>query len=128
MEKKESHTKLDDIVYEKIQMQPYLKSQLFFQQDAKTLFRLRSNMFNVKRNFSSLYSTNLNCILCQAEIEDQQHLLNCQNLKSDDETDEQFIYSNIYSKDVKKVSEILKILLKKIRRRENIINDILVEI
>ena len=45
IEKKNSHTKLDDIVYEKLEMQPYLKSQLLYQEDAKILFRLRSNMF-----------------------------------------------------------------------------------
>ena len=74
IEKKDSHTKLDDIVYEKYEMQPYLKSQLLYQQDAKILFRLRSIMFNVKRNFSSKYSTNMNCRLCHTEVEDQEHL------------------------------------------------------
>ena len=67
----------------------------------------------------------MNCRLCLTEVEDQSHLLYCENLKTNDENDQTFIYSNIYSKDVKKVSEILKTLLKKIRRREKIINEIL---
>ena len=41
---KNKHSKLDNIEYKKLEMQPYLKSKLFYRDDARLLFRLRSNM------------------------------------------------------------------------------------
>ena len=125
MKLKNKHSKLDNIKYEKLEMQPYLKSKSFYQDEARLLFRLRSNMYNVKRNFSSIYENNMKCRLCQTEIEDQQHLIFCENLKTENDPIDHGRYSDIFGNDINKMNKILKIFKKKIENREKIINDIL---
>ena len=106
-------------------MQPYLKSNLFYEDEARLLFRFRSHMYNVKRNFSKMYLNNLTCRLCHVEIEDQKDLMYCEFLKEDDDSIETFKYIDIYSNDLKKSSKTLKILKKKIKTREQILDNIL---
>ena len=106
-------------------MQSYLKSKLLNKDDTRLLFRMRSNMFNVKRNFSSLYKNDMNYRLCQTNIEDQQHLIFCENLKNDEDSNEVGKYDDIFGNDINKISKILKILKKKIQRREKILTEIL---
>ena len=81
-------------------------------------------MFNVKRNFSSIYKNDMNCILCQTEIEDQQHLIFCENLNQDEDTILEGNYNDIFGNDANKIHKIMKILKKKVQRREKILSEI----
>ena len=121
IELKNSHEKVKNIEYKKLEMQSYLKSDRFYQEEAKLMFKLRSNMFNVKRNFSSMYKQNFNCRLCDNETEDQKHLLNCVWLKKDNDIDESGKYSYMYSGRNEKMKEIMLIMKEKIRKWEAIL-------
>ena len=102
-------------------MQSYLKSDRFYQEEAKLMFKLRSNMFNVKRNFSSMYKQKFNCRLCDNETEDQKHLLSCVWLKKDNDIDESGKYAYMYSGRNEKMKEIMLIMKEKIRKWEAIL-------
>ena len=80
-------------------------------------------MYNVKRNFSKLYKNDLNCRLCLTEIEDQQHLIFCENLQNEDSI-ENGQYKDIFGNDPNKMVEMMKILKKKIQKREKILSEI----
>ena len=76
----QTHSKVKEIVYEKLEVQPYLTSPLFSNDEVNLLHRLRSRMTECKANFKQKYVNNLKCRLCNLEAEDQQHLLHCVEL------------------------------------------------
>ena len=47
-------------------MQPYLRSDKLSTEIKKLLFKLRTRMFPIKSNFSSLYKNSLLCSLCKS--------------------------------------------------------------
>ena len=122
-EVKDTHKKTKNLKYDKLQIQPYLRYLTL--DDAKMAFKIRSNMIDVKSNFSSQHRQNMNCRLCLIEIDDQSHLLTCEYLKIDDEVTSLPEYSNINGSNVHDISEIVKVLKNKIRTRERILNEIL---
>ena len=125
---KESHEKLDLIKYENLKIQKYLKSEIINVDKAKLIFKLRSHMYMVKANFPTMYTKNnlsLDCDLCFEEIDNQEHLLTCVKLKTED--DDQNIskvnYLDLYSNSVKKISKIAAIFEQKIKIRTQLMNE-----
>ena len=51
--RKESHSKVEDICYNKFALQKYLSSSKFTMKQKRLLFKLRTRMFDVKANFPS---------------------------------------------------------------------------
>ena len=79
-----THSKIRDIKYKELKIQPYLESGIFTNTMVKTLFNMRSSMTrNIKNNFSSMHRGNLGCKLCQEPdmIDSQPHLLCCVKLR-----------------------------------------------
>ena len=75
---KSSHSKVKNINYEKVEIQPYLIDTNFSTKEKQLLFRLRTRMTNVKMNFSSSYQ-DLTCNLCSNEfLQSDFHLLECE--------------------------------------------------
>ena len=76
MNKKESRSKIKPLVYRKLQIQNYFKSNNSLTDGEKiTLFKLRSREVNVKCNYKNMY-TELTCTFCDSEEDDNQfHLL-----------------------------------------------------
>ena len=61
---------------ESFEAKEYLSTMNLY--NARTKFRMRSNMIDVKFNFSSKYESELwLCDSCQSSIESQSHLLFC---------------------------------------------------
>ena len=79
-----THSKVKDIVYEKFEIQPYMKSKLFTNSMVNVLFNLRSCMTkNFKSNFPSIFRGNMKCRLNCQELEAsdcQSHILKCSTL------------------------------------------------
>ena len=74
---KEGHKKGSNIVYSKFEMQAYLKLRSLTNDEKSLLFKLRTNMTQVKENFNSMYQ-NTNCDICQSDIpQSDSHLLDC---------------------------------------------------
>ena len=77
---KKSNTKVKDIVYEKLEIAPYLKDSSVPIENKFLLFRLRTSMIDVKCNFSSKYQ-DLYCNLCDKnELQTQEHLISCETI------------------------------------------------
>ena len=80
------HSKVNTIKYEKLQVQPYLKSSIFSNEDVSVLSSLRSHTVRgIRCNFKNLYRDNTNCPLnCSdksPQQDTQQHLLECSAIK-----------------------------------------------
>ena len=122
--KQQSHSKIKDIKYSKIQPQEYMISPIFTNEEVSFLFSLRSRMIKVSANFPSSASNNL-CPLCNKVKDDQQHLLNCQILRekyTSKYTSRHFSkYEDIFSENIYKQKEITNLCMKLFKLRENII-------
>ena len=86
--KQQTHTKVQNILYNKLEIQPYLKSVLFNNDETKLLFSLRTRTSeSFKCNFRNLYRGQVDCPLqCwdagEEPIEDsQQHILECKKMQ-----------------------------------------------
>ena len=88
LNEQKEHSKVKDIKYEKFDVQPYLKSSMFTNEDVSLLAALRSHTVRgIRCNFKNCYKPNIFCPLkCwptgSPPIEDtQEHLLVCTQLK-----------------------------------------------
>ena len=79
-----THTKINEIKYSQMKIQPYMTNTSFTNNMVKVLFNMRSSMTrNFKGNFSSMFKDNMRCqLMCQETnaIDCQSHLLQCQFL------------------------------------------------
>ena len=80
MRKKQSHSKMSDIEYNKLEMQRYLKSDSGLSDAEKQfLVKFRLRMASLRKNFQNQYQDK-KCQLCSTEDEDQIHLFRCTKL------------------------------------------------
>ena len=101
---KNTHSKVKDIKYRKLETQSYIKNGGFNTEEIQFLYRLRTRMMDVKQNFKNMYDNNL-CRLCQNDEETQQHLLECEKLLQNCPplyNDMLVKYEDIFSSNVKK--------------------------
>ena len=76
--KLKTHSKVQHIKYNKLEIQMYMVSPLFSNFNVNMLHALRSRGTECKVNFKQKYQhTSLKCSLCGIEEEDQKHLLTC---------------------------------------------------
>ena len=54
LEEKKSHSKLEEVFYDKLKVQPYLTDRRFSTEERKLLVLLRSRCFSAKTNFKKL--------------------------------------------------------------------------
>ena len=77
-ETQQNHIKIKHIEYEQFQMQPYLTSHLFSNDEVSTLFNLRASTINgYKSSTSSMYRKNMGCKLGCLEVDSPAHTLQC---------------------------------------------------
>ena len=78
-----SHSKIRSIKYSKLDMQPYMKSELFSKDNISLLFSLRSRTVRgIKSDFSEQFKPNFSCPLCSNHLDSLPEVLNCIRLKS----------------------------------------------
>ena len=75
LERKETHSKVQAIKYDKFYIQEYLSSSKFTMREKQLLFKLRTRMLDTKNNFKSMYPGNLQCDYCGFAEQTQRHLL-----------------------------------------------------
>ena len=85
-------------------------SPVFLNEEVSMLHALWSRTTECKENFKQKYMhSDLLCLLCQNENEDQQHLLKCSILKTKFKSEQLMVnevnYENIFSPDVNKQKE-----------------------
>ena len=99
---RKGHKKGTNINYDNLEMQSYLTSYTLNNEQKIFLFKLRSEMTNVKSNFSSMY-TDVNCDICDENVpQTDSHLLDCikilnmcQELRDDNTIEYEDIYGSI---------------------------------
>ena len=80
--KKQEHTKLDNLIYSDLKLQPYLKSDHIPVHEAKNLFRYRVKVANFRENFKDMYrNTTTVCPFCTIHLDTQSHALQCVQMK-----------------------------------------------
>ena len=129
----QTHTKVKHIKYEKLEVQKYLTSPLFSNEETKLLFALRTRTVEgVKSNFQNMYSGNLFCPLqCWGQGEPpisdtQQHLLTCTKLQTristEDISCDNVLYIHLFS-EVGKQKEATVLFSRLINAREQMESD-----
>ena len=115
-----THSKVRDIVYDRLEIQPYLVSTMFTNQETTLLSSLRSRTHDAfKKNFSQMYGGHVQCPLKCSDpdepewLDSQEHLLQCIKIKelfhSTDVTSHSVKYSDILGNNVKKLKELATI-------------------
>ena len=129
-EKQQTHTKVQNIHYDDLEAQNYLKSPLFTNEDTTLLFSLRTRTSRwFKTNFRNLYGGQVDCPLkCWGEgqlpIEDsQQHLLECKKLKTQNKNiaRNKISYNDLFC-DVSKQKEAVSLFSDLIELKEELTN------
>ena len=103
------HSKVKNIRYTALETQQYITSPIFSDKDVSILFALRSECLkDCKANFKSQYKNQkeILCNLCNvSEIDSQQHMLECKELKkkikNDDLVHQKSIYEDIFKDTLK---------------------------
>ena len=121
--KKEGHTKLDEINYTKLILQPYLSSSSINNNEKKLLYILRSKCHNSKMNFRKLNRNNLKCVLGCQQNEDQVHVFTqCQPLMNRLNILDDIQYNNILGSLPQQI-ELIKLLYKIDQSRNHILKN-----
>ena len=117
MQIKETHSKLDQLEYTELKIQPYLKSLAINNKEKELLFNIRSKSHHSKDNFRKLYRNNLNCSLGCLQIEDQIHtFIDCTKLEK---INTPVVYDHIFGTLVEQESTI-KVFMRKNTLRNHI--------
>ena len=79
MKKKVTHSKMNNLKYNELKLQTYLKPCMkLTSSETNFALSLRMRMLKVKSNFKTAYPADqLQCRLCNTSVEDQAHLLEC---------------------------------------------------
>ena len=114
---------MDNLNFDKIDIQSYLNNSKINPQLAQKLFKWRTRMTNFKCNFRN-GNDDLSCSMGCNEDDSQENLLNCQIIKSQlpelSTTNSQ--YSDIFSNDIMKMKSAGALLDKALKVREAIID------
>ena len=128
--KKKQHSKVKNIIYTKLQTEPYITSPIFKNTEVNLLHALRSRMVNVKANFPSKYQNDLNCPLCETNVDDQSHILDCTELTNRLNTSEISLRKNVYEdifSDVQKQKEVTALYERLLEIRKSLVDENLVK-
>ena len=107
-ERLKTQTKTKDLKYEQFELQGYLKSGLFSNEERELLVKLRSQCHFSKANFKTRYQNKLNCTFGCQESETQEHAFQtCKLIKKRTSLS----YSDI-EQSVEKQKSIIEVFLK----------------
>ena len=128
----EKHSKIRDIVYKKLEIQPYMVSPVFLDEEVNILHSLRSRAVDCKANYRNMYKDDdMLCILCKTEYCDQKHILACSVLLNAIQTMEtsrsKIIYEDIFNEDTSKQKEVTALYRTLLDIRKKKIQDLLEE-
>ena len=84
-------------------MQSYLRSNKITMKEKKLLFKIRTNILEVRKNYKQA-SNDILCPLCEKHIDSEENILQCEELNNN--SDVQF--DDLYSNNEEKMSKCLK--------------------
>ena len=123
---KKEHSKMKNLIYEKLELQPYLIEPIFNEESRNLLLRLRTRTVNgIKADFKGIYRELL-CPLGCDEKDTLENILSCKVLISHHKTKQlchgPILYEDIFSKNIKKQKEATELFRKYIELRNEIIS------
>ena len=126
--KQQSHSKVRDIKYNKFEIQPYLKSNKFSNDDVSLLAALRTHTVRgIRSNFKKLYNNNtlcpLKCSPSSPQQDTQEHLLVCSKLVNSNELTNRVISHNDIYGNVSQQKEAVVLFDEKIRKRNKLLEN-----
>jgi hypothetical protein len=125
MIKKENHTKLQDVKYDKLKIQNYLSNTHFNKEEIKIMCLLRSKCHPAKVNFHKMYKQNTKCTLGCNSIETQAHIFEtCEQIYTKMKSPRNIILDYIYGS-VEEQKSIVMTLVTIENVRQNIVKNLL---
>ena len=116
LDKKESHSKMDNLKYSEIKLQQYLRDPKISVAEAKNLYRYRTRSAKFKENMKTGYQCTP-CPFCSVQPDTQIHSVQCTVVKS--RITVQGKYFDIFKENIP--TEIVKTLLQISELREEVI-------
>ena len=114
IEAKAEHSKMDDLNYSNLEMQNYLKTGEISTKEAKSLFKFRTRMAQVKANFSSQF-IDLYCPECSFDLDTQKHLL-----EHTEHQNNAYTYEKIFTNgDIQEKRNLIRIMETALSRRDS---------
>ena len=85
---KKSHSKVENIEHSDIKIQKYLQpnKEKITREESQLIFKLRCRVTTIKHNLKGKYD-NLECHACGNEEKTQQHILQCEKLNRNEDTE-----------------------------------------
>ena len=117
----DNHSKSRILIKSKLEREKYFDDERFSRSEVELLFALRTRMIDLRSNFSNKYGNEISCRICKLHIECQEHLLQCEVLKSKVENPNQVVYEDIFGH-VDKQLEAVRVYKKLLREREVFLN------
>ena len=96
--------KTEGLKYDVFDCQPYLTEMTPL--DAEVIFRARLRSINCKGNMPSAHRTNMTCRLCGIADETQEHVVNCVNVRNEENHLDMSIVLDLASADPSDVKEL----------------------
>ena len=117
LEVKEKHSKMDNLYYNNLKLQNYLKDGDKSVEEQQNLYRYRTRVAKYKENMKNSYTnTSQACPLCLVQPDTQQHSVQCSEVKS--KVLVEGTYQDIFMEDIP--SDISKTLLRITKLREDL--------
>ena len=110
---KDEHSKMKNLNYEKLELQPYLSSPIFNEESSNLIFRLRTRTVSgIKNDFRGVYNE-ISCPLNCGDNDTLENLLTCKVILSQYKTDQlchgRIGYTDIFSENITKQREATEI-------------------
>ena len=112
------HSKSEKLVKLKLQREAYFEDDRFTKSDVELLLALRTRMVrNVKSNFPTQYQNDIACQVCHVQVDCQQHLLNCTEIRKHVSVPSDMKYEDIHGTSDKQL-RIVRTMKQILRKRE----------
>ena len=113
------HSKSLNLIKHRLVKESYFEDHRFSKSDSELLLALRTRMVkDIKRNFSTQYNNNnIACDLCHVQVDCQEHLLSCDELRKHVTVPKDVQYKDIYGNTDKQL-KIVKVMKQLLRKRE----------
>ena len=121
---KASHSKVLHIVHTEMELQDYLSpTSGLVSLEAKFIFMLRTRMLDIKSNYQGKH-TELSCPLCETETDTQQHILQCDKLKIENELIKKIPeYDELFGRNLDSKIMISRIIKSRFQERNKILKE-----
>ena len=112
LNKKERHSKMENLNYFKLKLQNYLRDKNISVDEARNLFRYRTRVAKFKQNMKSSFSV-ATCPFCLVQPDTKAHTFQCPDLKLKVKLEGN--YCDIFSENIPKDISITLLKISKIR-------------